>query len=68
MTADPNEWKNLAGDPEFADTKRDLAKWIPKVNRKPVPGSAQRVLLYDPATGEVNWEGKPVGKNEPIPD
>ena len=68
MQADPNEWTNLAGHTEFADVKRDLAKWLPKVNKKPVPGSAQRVLTYDPATGEVNWEGKPVGKNEPIPD
>ena len=68
MVADPNEWKNLAGHTEFAGVKRDLAKWIPKVNKKPVPGSAQRVLLYDPATGDVNWEGKPVGKSEPIPD
>ena len=68
MVADPNEWTNLAGHTAFAGVKRDLAKWIPKVNKKPVPGSAQRVLLYDPATGEVNWEGKPVGKNEPIPD
>ena len=68
MVADPNEWKSLAADPKLADIKRDLAKWIPKVNKKPVPGSAQRVLLYDPATGDVNWEGKPVGKSEPIPD
>ena len=68
MLADPNEWTNLAGDSKFAEVKRDLAKWLPKINLKPVPGSAQRILTYNPETGEVNWEGKNVGKNDPIPD
>ncbi|MBI5774614.1 MAG: sulfatase [Verrucomicrobia bacterium] len=68
MKADPNEWKNLAGDKKFADVKRDMAKWLPKVNKKPVPDSAARILLYDAKTGGVNWEGKDVGKSEPIPD
>ncbi len=68
MQADPNEWKNLASDPKFADVKRGLAKWLPKTSKKPVPGSASRILLYDPATGAVNWEGKDVGANDPIPD
>ncbi len=68
LQADPNEWKNIAGDPNLAETKRDLAQWLPKVNKAPVPQSAQRILTYDPATGNVNWEGKAVGKNEPIPD
>ena len=48
--------------------KRDMAKWLPKVNQKPVPGSAHRILTYDPATGETIWEGKPIGKNDPIPE
>jgi choline-sulfatase len=68
VQADPNEWTNLAGDTKLADVKRDLAKWLPKKDLPPVPGSAERILTYDPATGEVNWEGKPVGKNDPIPD
>lgn len=68
MQADPNEWTNLAADPKFAAVKHDLAKWLPKVNKKPVPGSAHRILTYDPATGEAVWEGKPIGKNDPIPD
>jgi arylsulfatase A-like enzyme len=65
--ADPNEWTNLANDPKHAETKRELAKWMPKVDRPPAPGSAQRVLTYDPATGAVTWEGKPVWKSDPIP-
>lgn len=68
MQADPNEWKNLAAAAKFADTKRDLAKWLPKVNKKPAPNSKSRILLYDAATGAVNWEGKDVGANDPIPD
>ncbi|OYP36109.1 sulfatase [Rhodopirellula sp. MGV] len=27
---DPYEWTNLASDPEYAATKRELAKWLPK--------------------------------------
>ena len=68
MQADPNEWKNLAADPKFLAVKTDLAKWLPKVNKQPVPGSAQRVLTYDPGTGEVVWEGQKIGKNDPIPE
>jgi arylsulfatase A-like enzyme len=29
---DPNEWKNLASDPQFAQVKADLARWLPKEN------------------------------------
>lgn len=34
---DPNEWTNLAGKPEFAKVKADLARFLPKVNAEPVP-------------------------------
>ncbi|MFN3322477.1 MAG: sulfatase [Bryobacteraceae bacterium] len=30
--SDPMEWNNLASKPEHAAVKRDLARWIPKVN------------------------------------
>ncbi|NUM52611.1 MAG: sulfatase [Candidatus Hydrogenedentes bacterium] len=29
---DPLEWTNLAGKPESADVKKDLARWLPTVN------------------------------------
>jgi len=29
---DELEWKNLAGDPKYADVKKKLAKWLPKTN------------------------------------
>ena len=30
--ADPNEWHNLAGNPEYADAKAELASWLPTEN------------------------------------
>jgi arylsulfatase A-like enzyme len=63
-TTDPNEWTNLASNPKFADTKRELARWLPKGNAKAVPGSAGRVLEY--RDGKVYWEGKEVKPDEPF--
>jgi arylsulfatase A-like enzyme len=34
-TKDPLEWTNLAGKPEYADVKKDLAAWLPKLNISP---------------------------------
>ncbi len=67
MDVDPNEWTNRAGEAKHAGLKRELAKWLPKIDRPPVPGSAQRILTYDPKTGQATWEGKPIGKDDPIP-
>jgi len=64
--ADPNEWTNLARDPRHADTKRDLAKWLPKSGAPPAPGSAHRVLLY--TNGVVVWEGRVIGADESLPE
>jgi arylsulfatase A-like enzyme len=36
-TADPNEWTNLAGKPEFAKVKEGLAKWLPANNEPDAP-------------------------------
>jgi len=30
--SDPLEWTNLAGDPEYADVRRELAAWLPQTN------------------------------------
>lgn len=37
--ADPREYRNLAGDPALRDVKEDLHRWLPPVNREPLPGS-----------------------------
>lgn len=34
---DPMEWTNLAGDPEHAQIKAELTKWLPKVNAEDAP-------------------------------
>ena len=68
MSSDPNEWYNLANDPKHAGTKTKLMKWLPKTSAPPAPGSRHRVLIYNAETGEANWEGKPIGKNDPIPE
>ncbi len=34
---DPLEWTNLAGQPEHAATKQELAAWLPKVNAEEAP-------------------------------
>jgi len=68
LREDPREWTNLASNPEHVAVKRDLSRWLPKVDLPPVPGSAHRILTYDPKTGVAVWEGKPIGPNDPIPE
>jgi arylsulfatase A-like enzyme len=68
MKNDPNEWTNLAGDPNHAAKKTELAKWLPKIDKDPVPGSKSRVLTYDPVTKEAVWEDKPIDKTAPLPE
>ena len=65
MRKDPNEWTNLASDPKFAKVISRHKQFLPKINRKPAPGSKHRILLYD--NGKVNWQGEEVKPNDPIP-
>jgi choline-sulfatase len=68
LTDDPHEWTNLAADnanSEILETHRQL---LPTVNRKPVPGSKDRILLYDSATGRTVWESEHILPNAPIPE
>jgi len=57
----------LAGRPEFAEVIAEHKRWLPKVDLPPAPRSAQRVLTYDPASGEAVWEGEPIKAGDPIP-
>jgi choline-sulfatase len=68
MVNDPHEWTNLAQRPEYASVIEEHRKWLPKIDVPPAPGSAQRVLTYDPATDEAVWEGKTVRRSDPIPE
>ena len=62
MRADPNEWTNLAADPKYAGVIREHARWLPKVNAPPAPGSAHRILVKE--NGVWMWEGKPIAPAE----
>ena len=68
LEADPNEWKNLADEPERAAILAAHRRWLPTVDRPPAPGSAHRVLTYDPATDTAVWEGTTVRRSDPIPE
>ena len=49
-SADPNEWKNLAGDPVFADVKRRLGSFIPEKNAPYAPRLPRQKF-----TQEFDW-------------
>ena len=66
MNADPNEWKNLIDDANHASVVDEHRKWLPKTNRKPVPGSKHRILTFE--KGEITWEGSPIKREDPIPE
>jgi len=68
LEADPNEWKNLADEPGRAAILAAHRRWLPTVDRPPAPGSAHRVLTYEPANDTAVWEGQPVRRSDPIPE
>ncbi|MEX2026938.1 MAG: sulfatase, partial [Pirellulaceae bacterium] len=68
MRADPHEWTNLAGKPEYASVIAEHKKWLPRIDEPPAPNSAHRVLVYDKASDEAVWEGQSVKRSDPIPE
>lgn len=61
--ADPHNFTNLAGRPEYASVMADLSHWIPRTEKPHAPGSSARVLKRDPG-GEWLWEGRPIRESE----
>ena len=57
LNADPHEWTNRVGEARFAAVAAEHRGWLPKVDLPPAPGSAHRVLTYDPASKVAVWEG-----------
>ncbi len=45
---DPNEWHNIAGAPEHAELKKELAEWMPKTSAPMAPEKDQ--YDFDPET------------------
>jgi arylsulfatase A-like enzyme len=64
LREDPNEWKNLAGDPKHAAVVEEHAKWLPKTDAAHAPGSAHRVLMKK--DGAWTWEGKAIKEEEKV--
>ena len=66
MRKDPNEWKNLASDPQFASIIAEHRAQMPQTSAKPAAGSAHRILVYE--DGKANWENEDIGADDPIPE
>ncbi len=62
---DPNEWTNVASNPDFADIIAEHQKHLPDINRKPAPGSKHRILTF--IDGKVVWQGEEVNQGDAIP-
>lgn len=65
MRNDPNEWHNLAKRTDLQAKKKELAQWLPKVNRPPV--ATTRIRLIELRDGVPYWEGQRINANDPIP-
>lgn len=59
---DPHEWRNLAPDPAYRAVIEEHARWLPKINLPPAPGSAHRILTQ--TNGVWYWEGKAIDPAE----
>lgn len=62
---DPNEWNNVADNPRYAEIIKEHQAFLPKINRKPAPGSKHRILTY--IDRKVVWQGEEVKPTDPIP-
>jgi choline-sulfatase len=67
LEADPHEWRNLAADAAHSAVIAEHRRWLPRVDRPLAPGSAQRVLTYNPTTEEAIWEGVTIRRSDPVP-
>jgi arylsulfatase A-like enzyme len=56
-TKDPLEWTNLASDPRYAETKKELARWLPKKNAESSP--------RDPRSRRKGKKAKAKAKKQP---
>jgi arylsulfatase A-like enzyme len=68
LANDPREWSNVVARPELASVVAEHRRWLPKKDVPPAPGSANRVLTYDPETDVAVWEGATVRRGDPIPE
>ncbi len=48
LASDPNEWTNLAGDPQFATVRAELARWLPKHDEPNAPNNTRASTMAGP--------------------
>jgi choline-sulfatase len=65
MEADPNEWRNLIGDPQFTDVVEQHRRWLPE-SAPPAPGSRLRILTFEDDT--AIWQDEVIHEDDPIPE
>jgi choline-sulfatase len=71
---DPNEWNNLiatstaTNNAELTRVLEEHRRWLPQVDRPPVPGSAHRILTYEAGSDTATWEGGKISRDDPIPE
>jgi arylsulfatase A-like enzyme len=58
---DPNEWTNVAGQPAHAAVKRELARWLPKVEAADAPDRG----AYDFDLASYSWTPKANAATKP---
>jgi arylsulfatase A-like enzyme len=68
MQRDPREWTNVRDSAEHAAVLAEHRKWLPAIDAPPVEGSAGRILTYDSASGEANWERNPIRREDAVPE
>jgi len=66
LEMDPEEFENLAANPEYREKMDEHRLSIPEKQVPPAAGSASRILTY--VDGVVTWEGQVVGADDPIPE
>lgn len=64
MHNDPQEFDNIVGDSQYASIVAEHRRWLPKVDVPPAPGSAHRILTYDPSTDTAVWQGKVIDEKD----
>ncbi len=67
MKKDPNEYTNLASNPETRALRKKLAAFLPKNPAKPAAGSKARLVELK-EDGFVYWENKRIEKGAKIPE
>ena len=55
--ADPAEWTNLVGRADLRPIRDEHARWLPRLDVPAAPGSAHRVVGWNPRTRRASWEG-----------